>query len=139
MENPQEQIKTNPKDKQVYFLRHCEKISKITKEKLPNIRITKLGKKQSLVTGYFIADNLDATNAFPKNNSREVMVLVSPYLRCIETAVLVVHALKQKGYSIYRNGLFSCSYLKETQKGKLKITSEELQKDLEEWKSTNPS
>lgn len=125
----------------VFTCRHAEKVSNITGIKTPNTHITQNGENQASECGLHISKEISKLDLKVKDDS--VLIIVSPFLRCLQSAKYIITKLRAKGIKIYNDTLYISSQIKENQKGKngkrkLFISGEELRADLEEFKKEHP-
>lgn len=122
-----------PNSKNLFFIRHGERADKYLDQKQTNTLITPNGMDQALKTGIFLAQTLDKQ----KNpDNQEILILSSPYLRCIQTAYYIIQSLQKSNIKIYNNTIYYTSHLKEWQKknGETIMTSCQWDKEIEEFK-----
>jgi broad specificity phosphatase PhoE len=99
-----------------YMMRHAEKVSNVTGEKTPNTAITPNGQKQALAAGKFISKQIKQSGVY--NAGDKVLLLVSPYLRCLQTAKYVAQEFRKQGVEFHKGTAHVVSNIKENQKGK---------------------
>ncbi len=118
----------------IYFVRHGERLDLLQAEKLDreeevqvdkNALLSDFGKTQSFVTGMHIARSM---KNFPKDS--KVIIMSSPYLRCLQTAFQIMLGLKMEGFRIYEPTIFYTDFLKEFQNEKTKMTKQEMQTEF---------
>lgn len=96
----------------------------------PNCSITRKGEYQSYLTGRAI--DQDYLNEDEEDNSElePVLVLASPYKRCVQTAINICKGLEVGGRKIYKNTIFISFQAQEYLNQKNKMTREELLTEL---------
>jgi broad specificity phosphatase PhoE len=99
-----------------YMMRHAEKVSNVTGEKTPNTSITANGQKQALAAGKFMAKQIKQSGVY--NAGDKVLLLVSPYLRCLQTAKYLTQEFTKQGVEFHKGTAHVVSNIKENQKGK---------------------
>ena len=124
----------------LFMLRHAEKVSNITGEKIPNTYITNNGECQANECGMQLSKEISKLQQRRSDNS--VLVLCSPFIRCLQSARQAILKQRAKGINIYNDTVYVSSWIKENQKGKdgkrkQFISGEELQNDLDEFQKEN--
>jgi broad specificity phosphatase PhoE len=81
-----------------------------------NTTLTDTGRVQGYKTGAFLAEKIQP--------GRRVLVLSSPYVRCMDTAQMLCDGLRQTNpnIKIHKDTIFLTSYLKEVQRTTTKLT-----------------
>lgn len=121
----------------LFVMRHAEKVSNVTGEKTANTLITQNGINQAVAAGNFIAKEI--LNLDLQKKDKKVLIMCSPYLRCLQTTKHIVERLREKGgHIIHENSVYVTNFIKENQKGKngkrkLPISGPEIESDLKEF------
>lgn len=97
---------TNNEPRYIFIVRHGEKDFGPDNIKTNNPDLTDHGEKQAIHAGKYMADWIKKTNKIPKEiKASKIHIMCSYYLRCLETATFMIHALKEQGFSIHNNTL----------------------------------
>ena len=138
-------MEKNLDETSVYVIRHGERNDQFKMqhnidftnpkyEHEQNTSITKRGAIQGYLTGSFIARQIRKKKY--KNSKPRILILSSPYLRCIQTAINLVSGIKSNSLSIYHDSIFISDHLKEFQNKSNYMSKEDLRKELNDYLET---
>lgn len=128
-----EQSNNSEFPKHIYFVRHGEKISRTSGVKIYNNPLSEYGKTQAMVTGDYLSGLIH--ELFKKYDKKtKVIILCSPYVRCVATCELLVKQLQEHKLEVFEDTIHISSCLKETEKGVWPgLGQKDLANDLEEY------
>ena len=120
--------------KHVFLMRHGEKMSNVTGIKESNTEITYNGENQAFECGNYLASVIQALKSY--NKQSQLLIISSPYLRCIHSAAKASESLKENGINLYNDTIYVSTWIKENQKAntdgsrKMPITALEISQGI---------
>lgn len=101
-----------------------------------NTLLTDMGRYQGFKSGKYLSDyisKLDQITPNPDNEKLSVLILSSPYRRCMDTAQHLVEALKFNDVNIHNDKIYLTSWIKEVQRENSKMSYNDLSKEAHNW------